>query len=681
MLLINKTLISRYFKTHESYLDQLKARIDIVREGLISNPLDIELETTINELTLEVRRLIFSENWIIPIPNNSWTLIRSFVLSLNEISASARNNNRSLHFTAQRSVFHILGHIFNHPQYSVLCERRPFDDTGNIFDVIQIMYGEVERQNYTPNLFGDLYAEGEWISYIMGFMVIKHRYPPNQNGLISALSLWESVISYSAICNSSRIPKLFKNIKEAATSNLYGYLSMPFLYPETDLVIAWEKKVSEIYPPRIKTLKHYEDAFKVLHGEKVEGDWASFNSSFGEALNFSGVKLPDIDDVWCECIQGSVFDSIAYMYGVCAYRDLWKELRECWYLSQPDDANAQYCDHPFFTRDPNEFSQWIINHVVSIDRSIEERHDLKVHIAAACTVLIGEMLDTGRSMSFQLTSIAYAEKLEQFLLLLRTKLNTISKQSVINAFGWSQKSNKIKLKVNQLLTRELANCKSYIADRLKECVPNITINIRDINLNKEDRELVYEAWNQTNHNFWGELVFKASPSVKLSFSSDIPSENIKIKFTAHESYFLSGKSGKKIHGHSFDGHAVASKLNQILLHTLTAMANSQASESIQDGTWLICRDDWNNDTFRQFQSKYGYDHYSDKSILIGGNRSFVIEKEAIELVLHEWTCMPWSSGEYPVVVYGFTEFSEFTTGESSLYYELKVLKPSGVYFL
>lgn len=679
MLSKNKNLTPRS-KKQKHDLDQLKARIDIVREGLISNPLDIELETTINELTHEVRHLIFTENWVIPIPNNSWTVVRSFILSLNEVSASARNNNRSLHFTAQRSVFYLLGYIFNHPHFSELCERNFFDDNGNTFNIIQIMYGEVERQNHTPNLFGDLYAEGEWISAIMGFMAVKHRDSPNQKGLISALSLWESVISYSAISNSSRIPRLFKNIKEAATSNLYGYLSMPLLHPETDAVKTWKKKFTEISPPKISTLKHHEDAFKVLHGEKVDGDWASLNGSFGESLNFLGMELPDIEDVWCECIQGSVFDSMAYMYGVCAYSDSWKELKACWYLSQPDDANAQYCDHQLFTRDPHEFSQWISNHAASIDRTIDERHDLKVHIAAACTVLIGEMLDNGQSISFQLTSIASTEKLEQFLILLRTKLNTITKQLVMDAFGWSAfKAGKIKLKVDKLLAIELANCKRHITDRLKECIPDITIDVRDINLNKEDRELVYEAWNQTNHHFWGE--FKTYPAVKLSFSSDIPSESIKIKFTAHESYFLSAKSGKKIHGLSFSGHAVASKLNHNLFHTLTSMANSQVSKSIEDGTWLICREDWNNNTFSQLQSKDGYDQYSDKSILIGGNQSFVIEKEAAELVLHEWTCMPWSRGEYPVVVYGFTEFSEFTTGESSLYYEFKVLKPSGVYFL
>ncbi|MGC3875351.1 hypothetical protein ACPF7Z_19060 [Halomonas sp. GXIMD04776] len=218
MKLLKNSTVSFTITSCERYLDKLKARIDIVREGLVSNPLDVELETTISELMLEVRKLIFDDNWVNPLPVSNWLVIVNFILSFNEVSVSARKNNRSLNFSAQRSVFLILGYIFNHPQYSKLCDRWSAENEYKFFDVIQTMYSEAERQNYDPCIFGDLFAEGEWVSYIFGYMTFKLRYSPNQEGVASALDLWESFVSYSARSNANRIPKLFKNIKESAVS-------------------------------------------------------------------------------------------------------------------------------------------------------------------------------------------------------------------------------------------------------------------------------------------------------------------------------------------------------------------------------------------------------------------------------------------------------------------------------
>jgi hypothetical protein len=671
-----------FFSTanHKRYLDKLKARIDVVREGLVSNPLDVELETTINELLLEVRHLIFDEKWINPLPISNWLVVINFILSLNEVSASARKNNRSLNFSAQRSVFRILGYIFNHPQYSELCDKWSSTDRDNIFDVIQTMYSEAERQNYDPCLFGDLYAEGEWVSDIMGYMTFKLHYAPNQDGLSSALRLWESFVLYSAQSNPSRIPKLFQNIKEAATSNLYGHLQSPIMLSETQAFQKWRKMFKEIKPCRITTLKQYESAFKVLHGKEVEGDWAVFNGDFGNESQFLGGTLSEIEDVWSECIQGSVFDSIAYMYGVCAFNNLWKELRQCWYLSQPEDANATYCDHQLFSRDPQAFSHWVSAHIIPLDRTIHDRHDLRAHIAAACTVLIGDMLNTNVSPTFIFDTIAKAEKLELFMTLLQTKSDIINQKSVRTAFGWNISEAKgVKLKVDDFLVSELDRCKQYITDSLKKCIPDITISSVNRNLNERDRELVYEAWNKTNQNFWS--VFSRKLVIRVIFSKSILPNIIQRPFQTQNSYYLSAKSGKRIHGIDFDGNSVANLLISKVAQNLSSVAKSPVSKVTADCTWFISTDDWNEEGRGQLKAKYGYNFRSDKSIRVDGKQSFIVEKDAAELVLTEWSTMPWSDGEQPVVVYGFTNFSEFTTGKSSLYYELKVLNPSGIYLL
>jgi len=664
--------------SHERYLDKLKARIDIVREGLVSNPLDGDLETTIMELRQEVTKLVFDLKWINPLPIGNWLVVVNFILSLNEVSASARKNNRSLNFSAQRSAFSILGYIFNHPQYFKLCDKWSSEESHNIFDVIQTMYSEVERQNYDPSLYGDLYAEGEWVSRIMGSMTFQlNKYSPSQEGLSSALSLWESLISSSASNNPDRIPKLFENIKEATTSNLYGYLRTPIMYPETAVFQSWKKMFEDTKPFRISTLKQHVAAFKVLHGEEVEGEWSVFNGAFGEESQFLAGRLPEIEDIWFECIQGSVFDSIAYMFGVCAYHNLWRELRKCWYLSQPEDADATYCDHPLFSRNPQAFSSWINDHIVPMDRTIHERHDLKGYIAAACTVLIGDMLNTGRSPSFEFNSIVKTEKLERFITELQNRSKIINQKPVRNAFGWdSSEAASIKSKVEDFLISELDKCKQFINNALKKCIPDITFHPTDRNLNSGDRDLVYEAWNQTNQNFWRSFIME--PAIKVSFASSIFPDNIHIPFKAAESYYLSKKSGKRIHRLDFSGAHVANQLNYCITQKLSAMARSPVSKIEAGSTWFISENDWNENGLKQLKAKYSFDLNSDKYIKVSGEKSYIVEKEAAELVLHEWTFMPWAEGERPVVVHGFTDFAEFATGVSSIYYQFRICNPSGV---
>lgn len=665
---------------HERYLDKLKARIDVVREGLVSNPLDVDLETTIGELMLEVRSLLFDGKWINPLPSNHWLVIRNFILSFNGIAASARKKNRSLNFTAQRSVFVILGYIFHHPQYSELCDKWSSTNEDNIFDVIQTMFSEAERQNYEPCLFGDLYAEGEWVSDVMGFRTLSLRKSLNQKGLSSALNLWESLISYSAKSNPDRIPKLFNNIKQSATNN-YSHLQTPLMLSENLTFWRWIKKFNDI-KPRISTVSEYEDALRVLNGEVVVGDWAVFNGNFEDGSQFMSGTLPEVEDVWPVCIQGSVFDSIAYMYGVCAFNNLWKELRECWYLSQPEDADANYCDHQLFSRNPDAFSGWINDHIIPLDRAIEERHDLKVHMAAACTVLIGDMLNTGCSFSFRFDAITNAEELERFITILKTKSGFIEKEPVMTAFHWNvSEANTLKLNVDNFLDSELVRCKQYITDSLKKCIPDTVINSVNMNFNKGDRELVYEAWNQTNQNFW--KLFSGVPAIRVSFSKNLLPNIIQHPFEAHKSYYLSERSGKKLHALDFGGTNVAYRLIDKIAQTLKAIASSPITKVAEGSAWFISNDDWNEEGWSQLHAKYGFNINFDKAIRVSGDQSFVLEKDAAELLLHEWTFMPWSEEEEgcPVVVYGFTEFSECTTGVSSLYYDFNILNPFGVHYL
>lgn len=665
--------------SHEKYIDKLKARIDVVREGLVSNPLDVDLQTTINELMSEVTRLIYNKNWITPLPTKHWLVIINFILSLNEISQAARKANRSLNFSAQRASFVVLGYVFNHPQYEQLCDRRS-NDKANDFDVIQTMYSEAERQNYDPLLFVDLYAEGEWISKIMGHMAIKFRSSPNQEGLHSALNLWENFVSLSAKSNPDRIPKLFENIKEAATSNLHGGQIMPLLHPVTEEFKSWQKMFKEIQLFRISNLKQNENAIRVLHGQDVDGEFAIFNGAFDEDSKFFANSLPEIEDIWFECIQGSVFDSLAYLYGVCAFHDLWKQLRECWYLSQPEDADAIYCDHPFFTRDSQAFIDWITNHIVPMERITHDRHNMKVHIAGACIVLMGDILNTKGQPSFRFETIENSEQLERFITLLKSKTEIIHRESVRNAFGWDFfEANCVKSKVDDFLGSELDRCRQFVTDSLKRCIPNITINSNDMNLNRGDRELVYEAWNQTNQNFWRTL--NRVSAFKLSFSRNILQDAIHFQFTSHESYYLCERSGKRIYEHDFFGEVVATKLIASVTQKLKAIARCHVNKVNKDATWFICEIDWNKRGWDRLKEKYGFDFGSGNTIHIGGEQSFVAEKDSTELILHERVLLPWSEGKFPVIVYGFTDFSEFTTGVSSIYYQLKVLNPAGIYLI
>ncbi len=98
-MLSKSSFFSFSTSNYERYIDKLKARIDVVREGLVSNPLDVNIEKTIKDLRLEVTQLIFDKKWITPLPISNWLVVINFILSLNEVSASARKNNRSLNFS------------------------------------------------------------------------------------------------------------------------------------------------------------------------------------------------------------------------------------------------------------------------------------------------------------------------------------------------------------------------------------------------------------------------------------------------------------------------------------------------------------------------------------------------------------------------------------------------------
>jgi len=302
-------------------------------------------------------------------------------------------------------------------------------------------------------------------------------------------------------------------------------------------------------------------------------------------------------------------------------------------------------------------------------------------MAAACTVLIGEMINTSSRPSFIFDTIAKSEELKPFIALLKNKSNIIVRESVMTAFGWKKtKAASIKSKVDEFLASELDRCNKHIADSLKNCIPNITINPADRNLNKGDRELVYEAWNQTNQNFW--RVFPSVPAVKVSFSRKILPDIIEVPFeSSFESYYLCERSGHRRPDIDFRGNIVAANLYNRIAHDLLAMAQKPAAKIAADSTWFISKDDWNTKGLTRLKDKYGFDLHSKNCVKIIGNQSFLVGRDAAELVLHEWTSFPWSSGENPVVISGFLEFYEFIKGVSSLYYEFKILDPSAIHLL
>ncbi len=172
-------------------------------------------------------------------------------------------------------------------------------------------------------------------------------------------------------------------------------------------------------------------------------------------------------------------------------------------------------------------------------------------------------------------------------------------------------------------------------------------------------------------------------AVKVSFSKSILADMniIQIPFEAYESYYLSDRSGKRIDGLDFAGFAVARDVSMLLARNLMDIAKNPVSQVPSGCTWFISEADWNTANLNRFGEKYGFDRHSCIHIRVFGNESFIVEKETIELVLHKWTFLPWSEGKHPVVVYGFTDFSEITSGVSSVYYKINLLKSSGVQLL
>ncbi|RTE86567.1 MULTISPECIES: hypothetical protein [Gammaproteobacteria] len=658
------------------YLDQLNARIDIVREGLSSNPLDVELEEPITELMKEVRPLVFNEDWVVPVQSNEWLVVVNFILSLNEVSRAARKNNRSLNFSAQRSVFVLLGYIFNHPQFSELCgSRRSRPTKAPFLNLTQIMYSEAERQNYDPCSYDDLYAEGEWLSNIMGLFMRARDFSLNPEGLDAALNLWESLVAYAARNNPNRLTKLHQSLKEAATSGLYKKQLAPVMLGENEKFSMWRKRFNNLKPFKISKLNQCEEALGVLHGDEAKGEWSEFNGCFGHESKFLKQTLPNVSDIRVTCIQSSALDSIAYFFALCALNNSWSELKESWYQYQPKDADANYIQYGLFNRDLGSFSDWINEHVLSLDNKFYERHNIKSYAASACVVILAEMLSLGNPPSFRLLSIEQSEKLEQFIVLLKSKSQLIMRESVRDAFDWDYpEAHRIKIQVDDFLDTELENCKQYTVKQLKNCVPEAS--------NPDDLKLIYQSWSQTNSNFWIRFnqIRKDYLAIKVKFANNIFPNTVEVPFNTGPAYSLSARSGKVIHGIEFNGIQLAEQLEAELIQKLKSLARSTSTPGNAGSMWFICEDDRNTGRFNKVLAQYGFNSKTDRIRYIQGQESFVVEKNAVGLVFHQWKFMPWANeAQDPIVVYGFTKYSGDISGISSLHYFLEVHNPLGIW--
>ncbi|WP_156941173.1 hypothetical protein [Cobetia crustatorum] len=359
---------------------------------------------------------------------------------------------------------------------------------------------------------------------------------------------------------------------------------------------------------------------------------------------------------------------------------MWDILKECWYCSQPEDADAIYVNHDFLSRDPLAFMEWILNHVLSIDRTIYDRVDLKAHIALACVIIMGDIVKRAKLQPFPVNSITISDDLKSFIELLKLKLDIILDRSVMDAFGWSyMEAREIKIQVNKFLDKELFRLDKYIAKELKNCIPVTRFSENDKHKDTSDLKIIYKAWKLTNINFWNS--FQSCSAINVSYTKGIPPKVLEYSFKGCSSYYFSSRSGKELIGNEFFGAEAVGRLINALASEFKSIASTTGLKRDEDYTWFICEEDRDSDTLKKFEGKYGVRINTENIVYSNCNRSFAVESNTAELVLHNWTFLPWSESTTPVIIYGFLEFEDIVTGVAAIYYDLHILKPKGVHLV
>lgn len=653
-------------------LEKLRARIEIVREGIFISPSDQTLERGLSLLVSDVTKLLHSENDINSISEKELSVVTSLCNSLIEINEFTSKNNRTMYFSSQRYLFDIASYLFAHPNYTEL-----FDFTWNVkevdrVEITQILYGLAEKQNMNPRPSGDVTSEGEFCGNIFnGYLYKSKNLGYNSDGLRDAFKLWKDLCSSAAEINTTRLKALFINLRDSATHNFIHDINQPYIYPEPDWFQDWLSLFLTL-KPSIYSFQDYQNAYKSLNGIPADGKWAKFSAE-SVTSDYKQLHPLEMSDIYSACIQATALESIGHMFGVIALYNRWNELKECWYSSQPSDADAHFCSHEFFNRKLPAFCQWMVVSV-SNDNGVGffiDRHSLNRNIFKTCVVLIAEELNLVDISVLPMPRGTLSE-IQGSKAVVRKLIENIEMVEDINvgmAFDWGESRKDVREKVDRILGGTLENLEESYTKSLSKCIPN--------NECSEDLELKYEAWEKTNNSFlsqfnpvaWGDSIIAKT---NLDGMNNLTFERDNVG----AAYYLSKKSGQRLYDMQFGGRQLAMKLQQRIGSELQHIAQNFEGVHLKDmGNIFISNIDWD---------KYAFNRKNEilnrSSSIIRGDflHSFIVTPGSIELKIFQWPDMPWSTENNPVVVYGFLDINKKIESNSSVYYKINIINPSGI---
>lgn len=668
-------------KVESQHADKLLSRIEIVREGLSSNPSDGELKKAICPLFKDVRRLVFDVDGkkFLRLNECKVFLIVAFCQSLVEINKYSLFKDRELTFSSQRWLFQLAIYLFSHPEYDSWFEHQFGSGKEQKLVLTQAIFELAERQNFSPTFYADLAAEGEWVKQVLDITSYKVlSISPSPKGLNAVLELWQNICLMATKHRPERIEKLFINLKESATSILHADAGPPYIYPDTHWFPEWREKYAKL-TPSVGSIQEYEKAYSAFIGEEEVGEGGDEWSHIREEAcknKAEPISPWELEDLQRACIQHSALASIYWLFALVAQSGLWCELRKCWYASQPLDSNANYCEHDLFSRDPTAFITWVLDNSGGWHINLYERHDLDSNAARACIVILAELINTNENyqLSISTSDVKETEMAIRLVSLLRHQIPLIKDPDVGEAFKWDQACAD---DLFDSCESQLESQKGVLEDRLKQLLANCVPNPAN---NPKDKVLLFDAWRETQKNFWN--TFGSSEWANISFVKKLPPEMVTASVDSFESYYLSSKSTKVVHGLQFQGGWVAGELRRQVLIKLMNSAKGTLGAKPSGSYWILPNSSTEyyrrerEEIFDRWQIQVPED---DPICRLGIDRMIIIEPGAIELQIYEWHNMPWHHvGDKPTVVFGFTDFSEKIHVGLSLYYDLKINDPNGI---
>ncbi len=659
-------------------LEKLRARIEIVREGIILSPSDQTLEKGLNLLVSDVTAIFYKDGLFFPFTEKKLSLVTSLCRSLVEISDFTSRHNRGIYFSSQRLLHNISFYLLSHPDYEKLFRHSWDSNTEDRVEITRILYDLAERQNMNPRPTGDVTAEGEFSGRIFDIINYKiYSITPNKVGLKDAFQLWKDHCRSSATINPSRLKYLYENLRDAATHNYIHDIDRPYIYPEPAWFQDWLSLFVKL-KPSIYMLEDYQDAYNSLNGIQANGEWASISIMAKNSV-FQEISSWKLEDIQAACIQSTALNSIGYLFGVIALYGRWRELKDCWYSTQPVYASALFCSHDFFNRNLPSFCNWMIANIAEQDDAVffVGRHSLNKNILKACIVLVADELNSNTLAALPMASNSVVEINKAVVvvqgLLLHVEL--IEDVNVRLAFDWKDSSDVLRNKVDLVLKNTLDNLNSNLSKALLACIPCPT--------DPEDLEIKYGAWGETNEKFieeldpssWGKNVFSKTALAEMTHLGTK-------KEDVGASYYLSKNSQRRLFDMNFGGRELARILKERIGFDLQYVVKREGVLPVNDRVKIfLSKNDLDCYGFNKIIDKLGR-NYNYSGIIKGDfESSFIVSPGSIELKVYQWPDMPWSFDDKPVVIYGFLDLSERIKSNSSIYYKLKVINPLGVYKL